>query len=127
MSNAFEFEGAPITDFLARIPAVTVECPEPYTRGTVLKLSLEVRVKSVRLEENREGDLVRQHVFSIEDVQVKEVVTPEQLASQLVTGSAAGHSIVEGPLAEIEGNFLVDPETGEVLEGIHVDSVTQDQ
>lgn len=123
--NAFEFEGAPITDFLARIPAVTVECPEPYSRGTVLKLNLEVRVKSVRLEENREGDLIRTHVFSVEDVQVKEVVTPAELANQLVSGSAAGHAqIVEGPLVEIEGKVLIDPVTGEVVEALDVDSAS---
>jgi hypothetical protein len=132
MSSAFEFEGTPVTDFIGRIPAITVECPEPYARGTVLKLAVEVRVKSVRLEENREEDLVRQHVFSIEDVKVEEVVSPD--GRQLISGSAAGHVVagsvvtgdgsgqalpaIEGQTVVLEGQMLIDPETGEVVEAI---------
>lgn len=129
-SNAFEFEGTPVTDFVGRIPAITVECPQPYARGTVLTLTVEVRVKSVRLEEDREENLVRHHVFSIEDVQVQSIVEPS--GHQLVSGNAAGHTVVagtvvgdgsgtplpaiEGAIAHIEGQVMIDMATGEVLD-----------
>lgn len=78
-----EFEGGLITGLEGRIPAVKVECPESYKRGTILKLSMEVRVKSVRLEENRDGDLTRSHVFAIESVNVDEVYDPAAMIAEL--------------------------------------------
>lgn len=78
-----EFEGALVTDMDARLPAIKVECPEAYKRGTILKLTMEVRVKSVRLEENRDGDLTRSHIFAVESVNVDEVYDPAEMIAQL--------------------------------------------
>src|SRR4051812_47721545 len=65
-----EFEGSFITEMEAILPRLVIEMPEGYSRDTHLRLALEVRIKSVRLEENRAGELVRQHVLAIEDVQL---------------------------------------------------------
>ncbi len=58
-------------------------------RCTHLRLNIEVRVKSVRYEENRKGDLVRQHVFALESVQLVSSFQPEEAADD-VGGSASG-------------------------------------
>jgi hypothetical protein len=79
------FEGSAITEFEGRIPAIKVLTPEAYKRGTILKLTMEVRVKSVRLEENKDGDLTRSHVFVVESINVDEAFDPTQVAEQLVS------------------------------------------
>ena len=66
----FMFEGDAVVDMEGRLPAITMEMPEGYARGTHLRLDIEVRVKNARYEENRKGDLVRQHVFALESVQL---------------------------------------------------------
>lgn len=77
----FTFEGDAVTDFMAVLPSAKLEANEAYQRGTILTLNVEVRVKSVRLEENRHGELVRSHVLAIENVAVTNKVTPaERLA-----------------------------------------------
>lgn len=66
-----EFEGSVIAGMEAKLPAATIEMGESYTRGTHLVMEVELRVKNVRYEENRAGDLVRQHVLVIEGVRVE--------------------------------------------------------
>lgn len=87
--TGFTFEGDFVHDLEGKLPAMTVEMPEAYTRGTVLRLNVEVRVKSVRLEENRKGDLVRQHVFALESINLAAAFKPEDDRSS-VGGSASG-------------------------------------
>jgi hypothetical protein len=87
--TGFQFEGDFIHDLEGKLPAMTVEMPEAYARGTVLRLNVEVRVKSVRHEENRKGDLVRQHVFALESVNLAAAFKPEEDRSS-VGGSASG-------------------------------------
>lgn len=117
--NEFTFEGSPVVDFLGRIPAVVVECPQAYARGTVLKLNVEVRVKSVRLEENKDGDLVRQHIFAVEDLSIANVVDAQDLARSLVGGSAAGHlALPAGTEEDADIERRVDVVTGEVTHAV---------
>lgn len=87
--TGFQFEGDFIHDLEGKLPAMTVEMPEAYARGTVLRLNVEVRVKSVRHEENRKGDLVRQHVFALESINLAAAFKPEEDRST-VGGSASG-------------------------------------
>ena len=96
-----EFEGSQIVDYSGKIPAITVEMPEAYVRETRLMLNMEVRVKSVRLEEDKNGDLVRHHVFAVEDVQISSVLSPADLQRALTGGGAAGinQEIVVEPIA----------------------------
>ena len=88
MTDSFQFEGDLIQDLEGKLPAMTVEMPEAYARGTVLRLLVEVRVKSVRHEENRKGDLVRQHVFALESINLAAAYKPEE-AKDSVGGSAS--------------------------------------
>lgn len=128
MTSQF-FEGSPIVDHVGRIPAVSVECPEGYARGTVLKLNVEVRVRSVRMEEDKNGDVVRQVIFAVEDLSIDSVITPEQLSQSLVGGTASGSHLaalpaLDPPTVQIDGQFSIDPTTGEVVEYDHVDRVS---
>ena len=50
-----EFEGQEISEFIAAIPAMKLEAPESYQRGTYLTLQVEVRVRSVRYEDITTG------------------------------------------------------------------------
>lgn len=78
MSEPFEFEGDEVTDFTAQLPSASLEAPAAYPRGTLLNLSVQVRVKSVRLEEDRKGNLSRKHILALEDVSILDVLTPAQ-------------------------------------------------
>jgi hypothetical protein len=88
MSEPFEFEGDEVTDFTAMIPSLSLEADQAYPRGTYLTLKVEVRVRSVRIEEDRKGNLSRKHVLAIEDVQILERLTPDQRRALLAQASA---------------------------------------
>lgn len=132
-ASGFQFEGDFIQDLEGKLPAMTVEMPEAYARGTVLRLNVEVRVKSVRHEENRKGDLVRQHVFALESINLAAAFKPEEDRSS-VGGSASSTPEQTPEEAEELGLTIgrssdawdgrtievregeVDPRTGEVVD-----------
>lgn len=86
--TAFEFEGDVVSDMVGKLPAMSVELGESYARGTVLRLNVEVHVKSVRLEENRKGELERHHVFALDDISLVATFKPEEDRSA-ISGSAS--------------------------------------
>lgn len=65
-----EFEGQPITQYEAVIPKTAVDLGEAYSRGMMLRVSVELRVRNVRFEETKEGGLCRQHILTLEDAQI---------------------------------------------------------
>lgn len=101
MSEPFEFEGDEVTEFTAQLPSASLEAPAAYPRGTILTLNVQVRVKSVRLDEDRKGNLSRKHILAFEDVSIADVLTPEQrraliaAAEQHAADLAAGGTITE--------------------------------
>jgi hypothetical protein len=107
-----EFEGQEISEFIAAIPAMKLEAPESYQRGTYLTLNVEVRVRSVRYEEittgKRKGDLQKVHVLAVENVSVTDTLTPQQrreimeAAAAQLTDSTGEPVVVEdgGPIEE---------------------------
>lgn len=103
--SVFEFEGDEIVDFLGILPKAILECPEAYSRGTQLNLDLEVRVKSVRLEEDRQGNLIRQHVFAIEAVTIKDKIDPQRTVRDAVVGGSSSDELSAEPI-----EFVVNPE-----------------
>lgn len=107
MTTSAEFEGAAITQYDGRIPAIKVECPEPYKRGTILKLSVEVRVKSVRLEENKDGDLTRSHIFAVETINVDEAYDPH--AVPVVLSGSREHTIAEDFVEAPQDQLPIEP------------------
>lgn len=100
MEQALEFEGQEITQFFASIPAIKVEADQSYARGTYLNLSVQVRVRSARFEETKQGDLQKVHVMAIESLDVKSVITPEQIRAQLEAEQAAAEQAQADPEEE---------------------------
>lgn len=99
------FEGTPITQMDAILPRMVIEMPEGYRRGTHLRLNVEVRIKSVRYDEDRRGDLVRQHVLAIEGVELVSAFQPEQVHDD-VGGSASAQAVPdEGEAEELGVKF----------------------
>jgi hypothetical protein len=89
MSDAFSFEGDEVTNFTAQLPSAMLEAPEAYQRGTLLTLTVQVRVKSVRIEEDRKGNLSRKHILALEEVNVTDVLTPAQRQALIDAAAAA--------------------------------------
>lgn len=94
-----EFEGTKITEMQAKLPMIVVDLEDSYARGTILRLNLEVRVKSVRLEENKTGDLTRQHILGLEGIHLTSVFQREESFDD-VGGSASAHPTPDAETAE---------------------------
>lgn len=112
------FEGALVTEMEGRLPSVVMDMPEGYARGTHLRLNVEVRVKSIRYEENRQGDMVRQHVFALESVQLASAFAPEDADDQ-IGGSASAKPVPtpeETELLGIEIGRTADQWSGTALD-----------
>jgi len=93
---AATFEGDVITGQEGRLPAVSFEMPDSYTRGTILRMEVEVRVKNVRYEEGRRGDLVRQHVLVLESIALKAAFQSHEEVSVGGSASATPDQTSEG-------------------------------
>lgn len=130
-----EFEGAFIRQMEGKLPMLTLDMPEGYQRGTHLKMHVEVRVRNVLFSENKDGDLVRQHVFAIEDVQLAEAFDPAtRPESSSVGGNAAGDetwagrltAYLEGETDELDFEGEEIPERlREILEAFQTEQVRQ--
>ena len=67
------FEGEMVRLMMGKLPALTLEMDSGFPRGERLKLELEVRVRSVSVDEARgkhKGDLVRTHSFALESARI---------------------------------------------------------
>lgn len=125
-----QFEGMAVVDFQSKLPAATVNS-DHYKSGTVLRLAVEVRVKGVGYEEDKDGNYVRVHKLGIQDIEVVSAYDPSA-ANDTVGGSLAGGA--PDPDVDVGLNVgrtadkwpggvarVVDTETGEVTEGKVVD------
>lgn len=118
-----EFEGEYVRAMEGKLPLITLEMPEGYARGTHLKLDVEVRVRNVRYEEiargENKGDLVRQHIFALEEVRLVEAFDPDTRPEN-VGGSVSGDEVDETYLREA-ADLVIDtldssPETRAYIE-----------
>lgn len=82
MTNPTEFEGDVVSGFFLQLPSARIECAEPYARGTYIDMKVRVRVKSVLLEPNKDGDLSRRHALVVEEVGVLNVDTPGEIRAR---------------------------------------------
>jgi hypothetical protein len=71
-----EFEGEFVRTMEGKLPAITLDMPEGYARGTHLVLNVEARVRNVGYNEDKKGDLVRQHTFALEEVRLVDAFDP---------------------------------------------------
>lgn len=87
-----EFEGEMVRIMHGKLPGIVLEMDYGYKRDTHLKLEIEVRVRSVTVDEMRagktKGDLVRIHEFAIEEAKIIGAYTADEM-EQGVGGSAS--------------------------------------
>jgi hypothetical protein len=87
-TQLYEFEGAVVSACEGKLPPIVLDMPEGFVRDTHLRMLVEVRVRSIRYEENRAGELIRQHVFALDSVQLVAAFRPGE-ARDDVAGSAS--------------------------------------
>lgn len=100
-----KFEGADVTEFEVKFPAMTVETDMPYRRGTVIRMAVEARVKGVNLREDKDGNVIRTALLGLTDISVVSTYNPET-ARDMVGGSLAGGSEVTVEVSEAEAAAL---------------------
>lgn len=91
----YEFEGAVVAECEGKLPQIVLDMPEGYVRGTHLRMMVEVRVRNIRYEENRKGDLIRQHVFALDSVQLVATFPPGQARDEV--GGSASAAATQAP------------------------------
>lgn len=131
------FEGVPVVDFQAQLPSITLDC-DYYEHGTILRLAVEVRVKDPSYKEDKDGNFVRIHKLSYQDIEVVSSFNPSDAQDQ-VSGSLAGGAVdndtdtglevgrtadqwPDGVAVAANGK-VVDAETGEVIEERDLETV----
>jgi len=97
-----EFEGAFVRAFEAKLPAITLDMPEGYLRGTHLRIDVEVRVRDVGYNEDKRGDLTRQHTLALEEIRLADAFDPANRPSN-VGGNSAGDYWVEELVGFLNG------------------------
>ena len=98
-----EFEGEYVRAFEAKLPAITLDMPEGYLRGTHLLLALEVRIRNVAYDEDKRGDLTRRHTLALEEIKLTDAFDPASRPSN-VGGNSAGDAWVETFLDFVHGD-----------------------
>lgn len=112
------FEGSVVAKHEGRIPAINIDMVEGYQRGTHLVLQVELRVRGVRMEEDKSGELVRTHLFALEEIVMVSSVTPQQAAAAARVGGSASQEAQEDetPVEAVE-NTEADVDVEQWLNG----------
>lgn len=96
------FEGEEVGALVAQLPSTKIEnLGAAYPIGTMMTLEIQVRVKSVRIDEDRKGNLARAHMLNVEDVALTDVLTPAQrraLIDRLERGDLLSDGITPGQI-----------------------------
>lgn len=100
-----KFEGADVTEFEVKFPAMTVETDMPYRRGTVIRMAVEARVKGVNMREDKDGNVIRTALLGLTDISVVSTYNPEQ-SRDMVGGSLAGGSEVDVEVTQEQAEAL---------------------
>ncbi len=103
---AIQFEGVNVVDMEGKVPAFVLDMAEGYLRGTHVRLELELRVKGVNYVEGKRGEVHRQHVFSVEAVEIKSAFDPNEAVDTVGGSAAAGAALpTEGDTEELGIQF----------------------
>ena len=103
-----EFDGSPIASIEAKLPSFVVDMPDGYHRGTHLKMEIEFRVRGVRYEENRKGELVHQMILAVEDIALTKVMLPEEEVTLLGAIESDGVPTDYGQGEDPDGDSEID-------------------
>lgn len=114
-----EFEGEYVRHMLGKLPGITLAMDYGYPRGTHLKLELEVRVRSVVVDEMKgkkdAGDLSRLHNFTIEEAKIIGAYTAADLDPGVGGSAAATGNDIEDEEEEEEADERAEhDESGDV-------------
>lgn len=125
-TDVFEFEGEEITDFAVQIPSTKLETGKAYPRGTILNMNVSLRVRSVRIDEDRQGNMIRTHLLAVEDAAVKKAVTPAERRATMEAEEAAEQAAKEKVIDEEpgveDGVSATEPLQNEVTEDVAEDT-----
>lgn len=66
----------------AKIKSITMEAPEGYEFGNIVKAEVEMRVAKLEYETDKEGNLIRTAVLAVEGCHIKEHMDPAQAFAQ---------------------------------------------
>lgn len=83
------FEGEYIRHMVGKLPAISIEMPVGYKKGTHLKLEVEVRVRDVGFPEIKvagEPVTARVHTLAFEDVKLLGAYTADELDPGIAGG-----------------------------------------
>lgn len=84
-----EFEGEWVRHMLGKLPALVIEMPVGYSRGTHLKMEVEVRVRDVAMKEVK-GELTREHTFALEEIKLLGAYSADEMDPGVGGNAAAG-------------------------------------
>jgi hypothetical protein len=101
-----EFEGEFVRFFESKLPALSLDMAVGYPRGTHIVLEVETRVRNVSYIEDKNGDLIRMHVLTLEEVREKEAFDPANRPTN-VGGNSAGDAWVPELLGFLKGEHDV--------------------
>lgn len=95
--------GAGIAGLEGKLPATTLVMESTYPLGTHLRLNIEARVKGMRIEEDKNGQLMLYHQLAIVSAQFVTAFDPAE-AADTVGGSASSHAVpTDQDAAELGG------------------------
>lgn len=105
----------------AKIRSITMEAPEGYEFGHVVKAEIELRVGKLEYVTDKEGNLVRTAVLVIESAHIKEAVDPSVAYASTASSTDDDDDDSDDVFAEVTQAVTspdgrqVDPKTGEFL------------
>lgn len=103
----------------AKIKSITMEAPEGYEFGHIVKAEIEMRVASYVISTDKEGNVVRTAVLVLEGCHIKEALDPATAFTQAhgashVTDDVADDADDADDDAPVSSaGTSVDPDTGE--------------
>lgn len=104
----------------AKIRSITMEAPEGYEFGHIVKAEVELRVGKLEYTTDKEGSMVRTAVLQIESAHIKESLDPAQAyaaaapVSDPVTDPGTDDSDASSNTVTTPDGVEVDVATGEV-------------
>lgn len=110
----------------AKIRSITMEAPEGYEFGHIVKAEVELRVGKLEFTTDKEGNVIRTAVLTIESAHINEAIDPAEAFANAGSGAASltddddtsdddGSDASPNTVTSPDGR-VVDASTGEFIE-----------
>lgn len=73
----------------AKIRSITMEAPEGYEFGHIVKAEVELRVGKLEFTTDKEGNVIRTAVLTIESAHIKEAIDPAEAFANAGSGAVS--------------------------------------